>query len=294
MEPKRQTRTADSNTAGKKRNLPARSLNPDCDRLTADIYVLSCISRKSNHLSIYKFILGKFKKAPPQMKTVHILSVLFLVLISISCRENNPRNETGGTKNRAIPDTIQNEKSGQRSVSAIKYTIHVEKIDAIQFQDTPRKKDEELKIIADFRSAKKVLHGIVEFSEDDGSDENPAIEKINFRNGKIKKVKDFDGEYFIAYYPDEDILLCEGGHTTDVSYNLKNGKETEETGNPGLIVTSPKKEFRINGHYNGQECYSYFIQRKINGTYEKVIQLDEEFEKRVKNLAMHDKRCFLG
>lgn len=29
---------------------------------------------------------------------------------------------------------------------------------------------------------------------------------------------------FVAYYPSEDILLCEGGHSTDVSFSLKNGK----------------------------------------------------------------------
>lgn len=87
---------------------------------------------------------------------------------------------------------------------------------------------------------------------------------------------------FVAYFPEEDILLCEGGHSSDVSFNLSNGKEAEDIGNPDFIKTSPPKEWRLNGYFGGQECASYFIQKKINNEFVKVIQLDEAFEKLTK------------
>ena len=63
---------------------------------------------------------------------------------------------------------------------------------------------------------------------------------------------------------------------------MKTGKETEEVGNPDLISASPQNGFRLNGNFGGQECYSYFIQRKIKNEFVKIIQLDEEFEKLTK------------
>lgn len=177
-------------------------------------------------------------------------------------------------------DTVQHSGS---SAKDIQYSVQVEKIDSVQFHRTEAKsgyKQDKIVRIDSFEEAGKMLKGVVEFSGADEHGETMAVKKIRFRNGKILENRnDFDGEFFIAYFPGEDILLCEGGHTTDISFNLKNGQKTEDIGNPDLIVTSPGKEFRLNGHFGGQECYSYFIQRKIGNEYIKKIQLDEEFEK---------------
>ncbi|MNT64376.1 hypothetical protein D3C72_2022690 [compost metagenome] len=75
-------------------------------------------------------------------------------------------------------------------------------------------------------------------------------------------------------------MLCEGGHSTDISFNLKNGKQTEETGNPDLINFSTNETFRINGSYDGQECLGYFIQKKINGEFVRIIDLENEFKEK--------------
>ncbi|GLU44395.1 hypothetical protein [Allomuricauda sp. NBRC 101325] len=168
----------------------------------------------------------------------------------------------------------------------VKYSLIVEKIDSIQYHSEKEKvkfRKDEIKKITDFQTAKKMLKNIVFFNENDQNEEAQAVLKIRFRNGKENVyTNDFDYFYFVAYYPTEDILLTEGAHTTDISFNLKNGNETKITGNPGYIKTSPSKLFRLNGHYNGQECSSYFIQKKSENEYEKIIQLDEEFEKQTK------------
>jgi len=111
---------------------------------------------------------------------------------------------------------------------------------------------------------------------------------MHFRNGKTY-LYEHPEAFFIAYYPQEDILLLEGEHTTDVSFNLTTGEETENVGNPEYIIFSPSKQYRLNGHFNGQECSSWFIQKKIDGCYQKIIQIDSqreyeksEFEKRAR------------
>lgn len=158
--------------------------------------------------------------------------------------------------------------------------IKVIEIDSAQFysmkEETGSIIPEKLNKISDFQTAKELLRGIVTFTND--SEQN--VDEIYFKNGK--KFKNQDDCYFVAYYPNEEILICEGGHATDVSFNLKNGKETEEVGNPEYFRTSPNKKFRLNAHFGGQECYSYFLQEKIKGEYQKIIQLDEELEKQTK------------
>lgn len=172
-----------------------------------------------------------------------------------------------------------------------KYRIKVEKIDSIQYysnKENENYKQEEIDKIADFGKAKVLLKDVVYFNySEEPTDGVNLISKIVFRNSKEFISNDFYS--FVAYYPDEDILLTEGGHSTDVSFNLKNGNETELTGNPSYINTSKSKNFRLNGHFNGQECSSYFIQKKMKNEFLKIIQLDEEFEKQTKTWL-----CIIG
>jgi hypothetical protein len=161
-----------------------------------------------------------------------------------------------------------------------KYGIKVEKIDSLEYFSQKANinyKRDEIKKVTDFGTAKNMLQNIVFFND------NQAVLKIRFRNGNENVyTNDYDYLYFAAYYPSEDILLTEGGHTVDISFNLKNGSETESTGNPDYIETSPNSLFRLNGYYGGQECSSYFIQEWENNEFTKIIQLDKEFEKQTK------------
>ena len=162
-----------------------------------------------------------------------------------------------------------------------KYSIIAEEIDSSAFYSAKKKsvyKNDTIEAVSDFKIAKEMLKGIVEFANDDNYGENQPVKKIYFRNGSMLNV---EKHYFcfIAYFPDEDILLCESGHMSDVSFNLTNGKDEEEAGNPFIILHSPEKRFRINGYYDYfRDCYFYFIQEKIAGEYVKIIDMDEKLK----------------
>ncbi len=132
--------------------------------------------------------------------------------------------------------------------------------------------------ITDFKIVQEKLKGIVLFEELDG---NLFIKKINFRNGNTT-----DGSYqldecsFSAYFPSEDIILLECGHTTDRSFNLKTGEETYDVGNLNYVTTSPSGKYRLNKIFEGQECFNHFIQEKGNNSYKKILELNELFEKK--------------
>lgn len=171
----------------------------------------------------------------------------------------------------------------------VRYKIHLEKTDSITFfkikQGIPI--PEKIEKITDFADAKKYLKGIVEFgiTETFGDGESvfyPEVPKIiHARNRKKIENKDPDA-FFVAYFPSEDILLCEGGHATDVSFDLKDGRETEQTGNPDYFVYSPDKTLRFNGWFGGQECSTLFIQKKLAESFEMIVSLDVIFEEATK------------
>ena len=217
------------------------------------------------------------------MKTnlVFILIIFFSTLIN-SCKNDNKKQNT--TSKVKITNNL--DKDEDLANNKRQYTIKIDTLDSLQFEIIKSKniiQSSNISKIEDFQEAKKLLKGIVEFNDGDEDGESHALKRINFRNGKKYENKnEFDSEFFVAYFPTEDILLCEGGHSTDVSFDLKNGKLTEETGNPDMIIYSKNKEFRINGSYDGQECCGYFIQKKINGNFEKILNLEKEFKEKTK------------
>lgn len=212
--------------------------------------------------------------------------LVFAAMLFIQSCQSPKKEQQTINKEESILINTQN-KNVLSNEESVKYKIRVEQIDSLQYHSQKAKhayNQDQIKKITDFSLAKKLLKGIVEFDESVSSD-NPMIKKINFTNGTksnhSKIIEPFES-YFIAYFPSENILLCEGGHSTDVSYNLKTGEETDDIGNPEYINTSKNKQFRLNGNFDGQDCSSYFIQKKINNQFVKVIQLDTEFEKQTK------------
>ena len=59
----------------------------------------------------------------------------------------------------------------------------------------------------------------------------------------------------------------EGGHSIDVCISITSGETESTIGNPQYINPSPKNTYRLNGHFGGQECISYFFQKKENGKF---------------------------
>lgn len=138
-----------------------------------------------------------------------------------------------------------------------------------------------------------MLKGVVQFADGDEDGETQALVKINFKNGKTLRFKEgFHEEYFVAYFPDEDILLCERGHSSDLSFNLKNGEETELTGNPNHIKTSADGKLRVNSYFDGQEYFGYFLQKKVGNRFVKFIDFNAEFEKHTRTVPFFFTKIF--
>lgn len=102
------------------------------------------------------------------------------------------------------------------------------------------------------------------------------IDKIQLKNKQLLTINQdsFDCS-FTAFYPTENIMLFEGGHSIDFSINIDTGELTETTGNPDYIIDSPNKTYRLNGWFGGQECSSYFIQKRKNDAYNYLVGFDD-------------------
>ncbi len=153
------------------------------------------------------------------------------------------------------------------------------KIDSITKQVFLNLKNEQLKIekvsekIKDLDSIKVLLKSSVLWqrwhkdSEGKAYEREDAIKAIITENNQKLMFDPFESEVgfskgYSGYYPEEEILVLEGGHSSDVCLSLKNGGETQTVGNPQYIEMSPKGTYRLNGYFPGQECVSYFLEKK--------------------------------
>ena len=207
-----------------------------------------------------------------------IPAIVLLSLATISCDQNAKTNTNNPSK-----EIITKKKVEQDPVLTPKpkFTqIQIEKINRETFQSAQQqeKASKPIEKVTDFKTVQKQLAGVVEFEETDGY---LKVNKINFRNGTATGNSDQLAECtFAAYFPTEGILLLEGGHTTDVSFDLETGQKTYDSGNPDLVITSPTGKYRLNRIFEGQECFYHFIQEKKNNTFQKVFELDKIFKKK--------------
>ncbi len=128
-----------------------------------------------------------------------------------------------------------------------------------------------LEKLTDLEQVKEILKGRVmwgkydyeenEMSEDE---QGTAVYKIEFRNGKTLLCD--DEMFFVAYFPQEDVLLLEGVHSSEIIFNLTTSEEQTEVGNPEHRHYSPSKQYRLNTYDNGQVPI-YFIQKKSETQY---------------------------
>ena len=204
-----------------------------------------------------------------------IPAIVLLSVVIISCEQKVKTNTNLPSKETITVKTVE-----ETTVLTPKPTqIQIEKINAEAFQSAMQqeKTSKKPEKITDFKLVEKQLAGVVDFKELEGY---LLVNKINFRNGTSSGNKDQLEECtFVAYFPSEDILILEGGHTTDVSFDLKTGQKTYDAGNPDLVITSPSGKYRLNRVFEGQECFYHFIQEKKNGRFQKVFEFDKTFKK---------------
>lgn len=92
-----------------------------------------------------------------------------------------------------------------------------------------------------------------------------------FRNGKIISYE-YPELGFVSYYPQEDILVLEGGHSSEIIFNLSTGADREEVGDPEYICYSPSEQHRLSTYYSGQSSI-YFIQERVGDRYKTVVDM---------------------
>ncbi|TJZ62949.1 hypothetical protein FAZ15_01205 [Sphingobacterium olei] len=214
-----------------------------------------------------------------RIRVLKIVSTfVFPLLIVISCDRNVKSNGDVPSKVREMPANLESSAPLTSRPGPINVTI--EKISSEDFFSAQQraKMNKPMEKITDFKIVQQKLAEIVEFEDQDNY---LGIKKMNFRNASsVKNEVDLSECSFVSYFPSEDILLLECGHTMDVSFDLTTGQTTYETGNPNLVTTSPSGKYRLNKVYEGQECFYHFIQEKKNGKFKKIAELNDIFEKK--------------
>ncbi|ATA74994.1 hypothetical protein [Capnocytophaga sp. H2931] len=217
-------------------------------------------------------------------------NILFLLLLLLCSCDFSSKKKQESKESVSNNEIYESEASNNDSITEVTYIqsffnedlpLEIHQISEKEFHTAQSKaiKSDPIPKITNFAQAEKHLKDIVTFRKD--RDWTHFPQEIRFRNGtKLDTIYDLLNEIgFVAYFPTEDIVLFEGGHSSDVSFNLSNGKQTEEVGNPEFVVASPNNKARLNGFYGGQECVFYFIQQYKNGQWQKTINLDHIFEK---------------
>lgn len=188
----------------------------------------------------------------------------------------------------------QSSPSHQRSVSAVveraavdsliydNDTLAFYKIDSVSFFEQkaayPASNDT-IAYVSDFEQARELLKGRITFGGWNDAEkrvdsllDDQQVAAIRFNSGDsipMNKVMSFWDTWFVSYFPSEDLVLFEGGHSSDFSVDLRRGLVGADTaGNPSYIRFSPTKKYRLNGWFPGQECSDYFIEKLVNGNYQ--------------------------
>lgn len=90
-----------------------------------------------------------------------------------------------------------------------------------------------------------------------------------------------DPPWFVAYFPEYETIVYEGGHMYEGAYDLRTGDDENIVGSPYHFRHSPSGQWRISGRYNGQECNDYFLAKRSGeflgiSTYQPIHRFETE------------------
>lgn len=183
----------------------------------------------------------------------------------------NPQNFASEWSNTGYVVQYYLEKLNKRSI--VYHTIDSTTFYSLYKEPAP---DNPTKITS-FEEVKKRLDGRVKWIASPLFEESQVIDEIYLPNGQVLDIDEDTIDFaFRAYYPSEEILVFEGGHSSEFAINLKTGETLETTGNPDYVISSPNQEYRLNGWFSGQECSHYFFQKKMGDSYVYLAGLDED------------------
>jgi hypothetical protein len=138
-----------------------------------------------------------------------------------------------------------------------------------KLKNSAKSEDPETIKIDDFAKAKMWMGNRTKWVESEYG--YPILESIVLDNGKILTINQTSYDCGFSYYfPTEEIILFECGHTSDLSISLKTGESTETVGEPRNYITSADGNLRLNALFPGQECYDYFLQVKTEKGFRNI------------------------
>lgn len=140
------------------------------------------------------------------------------------------------------------------------------------------------KKLTQLNTIKNVLKDRVKWHKEHVFERDDVLKSIRTNSGQelilsqiVAEEVGFDKEYS-GYYPEEGILVLVGGHNSDMCYSIKTGETDVTIGNPQYIVPSPNNSYRLNGYFSGQECVSYFFQKKVEGEFVYITEFNWDYD----------------
>lgn len=219
----------------------------------------------------------------------YLFIIPFLSIFFFSCAEEHRKQPVAKHNN---PDLNLNSAEADTLIvpPAEVDAVTIEEIDSLVFNHEKQRVkplNKKYTAITDHIEAARLLKGKVTFGvydEKSGklvkSDTGSVVYEVYPERRKPILLHEYSEFYFMAYYPELHLIVGEGGHTSDYSYDLLTGDETEIAGNPDYMYTSKDGSIRLNGWFPGQECVDSYIQQRINGRYYNTVELSEAFWKK--------------
>ena len=172
-----------------------------------------------------------------------------------------------------------------------KGSVQLDSLTKINFQELKNKAHKntiKLRKITNLDSIKELLKDRVEWVTsgfEDDMERDDALKSIITAHGQKLIISQVGNDYgfvdeddWSGYYPEEEILVLEGGHSSDVCFSIKTGENTETIGNPDYIISSPNNMYRLNGYFGGQECISYFFQYKEASEFKYLTEFGWDYD----------------
>jgi hypothetical protein len=141
------------------------------------------------------------------------------------------------------------------------------KAEYLKLKSKAKKSKETIRKITDFEKVKEILGNRIEWNTK--FKDNVSIKTIVLDNGRKLKVayECYFTKDIACYFPDYDVIRLESESSNDMCFNVKTGEFISTGGDPGIIIHSPNKKFRLIGYYHNQGCTDYFFQQKVGDFY---------------------------
>ncbi len=211
-------------------------------------------------------------------KATFLFSAVLLSMLFVSCkapRKPQPLLPSDRTDSIGVPvaETLTEHPFAIERIPTGEY---------VKLQSAHPARKKKAKVITDSYQIRRMLKGRAAFSD---SLETDNLVEIQFDSGNSFKTTDFQDYWLQAYYPSEDILQLEGGHSFEYSVDLKD--RMENVGTPQSMFYSPDSLFRLESYFAGQEIDIISVsQRTATGHYRKMADLTELLRYRFKDISI--------